>query len=137
MSASLIALVTSLGPALLGVIGRVLFTDPRPLRSLKRHAKLLADLPEGAKEPIVELLATEARIYANRTLRRSQRKLNGSNLAALIVVGLFTAGIIYGGSILALQLSWWWWIPTAGIGLFLILLVSFGFKDFWTYPDDE
>lgn len=137
MSASLIALVTTLGPTLLGIFGRLLFTDPRPLRSIKRHAKLLEELPDEAKPPIIGLLVTETTSYAGKTIRRSQRTLNGSNLAALIIVGLIAAGVIYGGAILAVQLSWLWWIPTAAIGLFLILLLTIGgFSDFWKYPDE-
>lgn len=135
MSASLIALLTALGPALLGVLGRIFFTDPRRLRDIKRHAQLIKDLPDRAKPPIEELLATETQEYADRTLRRAQRKLNGGNLGALIVVGLFTAGIIYFGVLLALSVSPWWWIPTGIIGAFLLALTSAGFgKNFWTYP---
>lgn len=138
MSASLIALVTALGPALLGVIGRVLFTDPRRLRSMKRHAQLLSELPDEVKEPILSLVTAEAKDYANRTLQRSRRTIDGGNLGALIVVGLFTAGIIYVGVLLALSLSAWWWIPTGLVGAFLLALTSAGFgKNFWRYPEDE
>jgi hypothetical protein len=136
MTASLIALLTALGPALLGVLGRVFFTDPRRLREIKRHAQLIKELPDSAKSAIEELVAAETRDYADRTLRRSQRKLNGGNLGALIVVGLFTAGIIYVGVLLALSVSPWWWIPTGLIGAFLLALTSAGFgKNFWTYPE--
>lgn len=138
MTAGLIALVTALGPALLGVVGRVLFTDPRRLRRLKRHAQLLESLPTEVREPILELLQAETRSYANRTLRRASRKLNGSNLGALIVVGLFSAGVIYAGVLLALGVSVWWWIPTGVIGALLLGITSAGFsKDFWIYPPDE
>lgn len=138
MTAGLIALVTALGPALLGVVGRVLFTDPRRLRRLKRHAQLLESLPTEVQGPILELLQAEATAYANRTLRRAARKINGSNLGALIVVGLFSAGVIYAGVLLALGVSVWWWIPTGVIGALLLGVTSAGFsKDFWTYPQEE
>ncbi|MFJ3383611.1 MULTISPECIES: hypothetical protein [unclassified Curtobacterium] len=138
MSTSLIALATAIGPAVLGVLGRLLFTESRPLRSIKRHAQLLAELPAAAKPALEEVIVAETRRYADRTLDRARRKLNGGNLSALIVVGIFTAAVIYFGVVLALQVSGWWWIPTSVIGLFLLLLTGAGFgKNFWTYPEEE
>lgn len=138
MSAILGTILAAVGPALLGILGRAAFADPRPLRSMKRHSKLLETLPDAAKEPIEKLLTAEATVYASRRLRRSQRKVNGSNLGGLITFIILSGLLMWGGIQLATAVSSLWWIAVVIVAVFTLLIGLFGFsKEFWTYPEDE
>lgn len=117
-------------PVLLGVIGPLTSREAggRQYRRVRRHAHLRGLLGDGssAAERMDALLDSEIKMLADR----QSRKLNGANLAAIVVVSIFGAAISFG---LVTWAQWsvgfWAWVAWIVFGawtLFIVLLVFVG-----------
>ncbi len=86
-------------PILLGVIGPVVSREAggREYRRVKRHAQLRSLLTDGsdAAKKMDVLLDHEVGRFADRSVTRASRKLNGGNLAAIVVVSLFGGAVSF------------------------------------------
>lgn len=101
----------------LTVFGSVIVALARP-DSAPREVRLLTRLAEATAHVSVETpggralddaLAEVAAAYAEKARIRRTRKVNGNTVAALIIVGLAAAAVVYGLSVFAV------WIGTFGV----------------------
>ena len=130
-------IVATISP-LLAFLSRFIFErrDPSAFRRIKRHAELWQILPEEAGADFARLLNSETSQYVDRRLRKAERKLNGSTLAALIFVGLLTAGLTW--PLVSLALVFWpAWILAGAVALFGALLMIVGLGQLYRYPSTD
>lgn len=136
----------------------------RAFRNILRHASLLDSLPVEARSELRKLITLETNQYASRKLisleaklnpsgmsksslrklKRSQRKLDGGNLAVLILVAALTSGVVYGLSLGAIGLGSWGtplgvivWIVTYLVAVFGVLLSFAGVSQLYNYPAES
>ena len=134
LDSNLAVLSGLMAPILLGIVGPLMQRDAggRELRRIRRHAHLRSLLSDGseAASKLDDLLALETERYASRISLRIGRKIDGGNLAAIIVVSLIGGGISFGLVTWAQALSggWAWllWIVFGAWTLFVLLLVLVG-----------
>jgi hypothetical protein len=110
--------------------------DPSAVRSMSRHAKLYEALPEESREPIRKLLEFEAANYARTLMRKGTRKLNGGNLAAVIVVAVLTGVVEY----VLVYIAFTWWPASLMAGAvfgFSAALLSVGARQMYVYEDGD
>ena len=93
-------------------------------RRLVGHLGLLErPVPEATKPLIEELIVRESAELVARDTRRLTRRLDGSNLAAIVIVAVVGGGITYG----LWQLDHWSWRVLAGlVGVFAFLMIAIG-----------
>lgn len=76
-------------------------------RDLRRHSKLLTELPpEADKTPLLRLVNAEAQAIYAQSEKRLHRRLDVGNLAAVIVVLLVSTGVVWFLWGLDLQRHW-------------------------------
>ena len=132
-----VAVLAALATPVLAFVGKFAFDrrDPGAYRSLKRHAELYELVPNSAKPALESLLKAEAERYSNRRIRHSTRKIKGSSLATLIVVGVATALITW--PIVAWALLFWpAWILASLVALFGAALMLAGSFQLFEYPGE-
>ena len=137
MADTLITVLTAVGPPALAIAGKIVLAnrEPTQLKRMKRHAELVENLPPGAQTHMERLLAAEAENYADDQIFRMKRKLDGGTLAALIFVGVLTAGVIVLGFALAASFSApWIHFVTGTIAAFGLLLMLVGLGQIWKEP---
>lgn len=134
----LVATLTAIAPPALAIVGKFLLANREParLKRMKRHGELLEHLPAGAKGHMERLLGAEAEAYADDQIFRMRRRLDGGTLAALIFVGVLTAGAIVGGFALAGLWGWWIHFVSGTVALFGLLLMIVGVGQVWKMPSD-
>lgn len=117
-------------PILLGVIGPLISREAgsREYRRVKRHAQLrslLADGSDAAKKMDV-LLEHEVGRLADRSSTRTSRKLNGGNLAAIVVVSLI-GGLVSFGLVTWAQAGtgFWAWVAWIAFALWTFSVLVF------------
>lgn len=121
-------------PLLLGVVKPLMEREAggRELRRIRRHAHLRSLLPNEseAASKLDLLLASEIELFTARVSNRIERKIDGENLATIIVVSLIGGGISFGLVTWAQAVSgvWAWllWIVFATWTLLVLLLVFVG-----------
>jgi len=117
-------------PVLLGVIGPLTSREAggRQYRRVRRHAQLRGLLGDGssAAKRMDVLLDSEIQLLAER----QSRKVNGANLAAIVIVSILGAAISFGLVTWAQGSDGFWaWIAWVLVGawtLFIVLLVLVG-----------
>lgn len=105
---------------------------------MKEHAEIASKLAEGsdARKSVEALVKFQADILLRRAESKANRKINGGNLAAAIVLTCLTGGVIYAG-ILLVQLVWpsgFGWVPLVVlivIGGFLLALTATGYASMY------
>lgn len=139
MADPLVAALTAIAPPALAVIGKFILSNREPtrLKRMKRHSELLEHLPDEAREHMSRLLGQEAETYADDQIFRMRRKLDGGTLAALIFVGVLTAGAIVLGFALAGPWGWWIHFVTGTVALFGLLLMIVGLGQVWKVPGEK
>ena len=106
--------------------------DPAAVRSMKAHSKLHESLPESARGAILELIQFEAERYAAEQKRKGSRTVNGSAVAAFVLISLVTGACLYG--LISLGFIWWGgFILAAIVGIFGALLLIVGAPQLVTY----
>lgn len=138
MADPLIAALTAIAPPALAIVGKFALANREParLKRMKRHSDLLEHLPETAKGHMERLVDSEAKTYADDQIFRMRRKLDGGTLAALIFVGVLTAGAIVAGFALAGLWGWWIHFLSGTVALFGLLLMIVGLGQVWKLPDE-
>lgn len=112
-------------------------------RRIRRHIDLLEHLPAGSdKAQLAELIDQEVAKVVDRDRRWISRKLDGGNLAAMIVVSVLGAALATGAWVLGVHLGGWLKIAL-GILSALILLATLlfagigGGTQLWKSDDAE
>jgi len=96
-----------------------------------------------ALEHLDSLLVNEAKALEERETYRLTRKLNGGNVAALIIVALAGGGVVYGlisGAIATSDVPAWPWVFIAFavlVGIFTIALAAVGLGTLYAPPRDK
>lgn len=129
------------------VIGPILRGEAsgRLAKRIAAHADLRQKL-EGnsvALQHLDSLLTSESQVLNERETYRLTRKLNGGNVAALVVVALVGGGLVYGlvsGAIAASALPVLPWVVVALavlVGVFTIGLAAVGLGTLYAPPRDK
>lgn len=121
-------------PLLLAVVGPMLERDGggRDLKRIKRYAQLRSMLVDGseAASNLDSLLAEETGVLVDRNLPRVGRKLDGSNIAAIVFVSLIGGAASFGLVTWAQHTVGFWsgvlWFAFYGWTVFILLLVFIG-----------
>ncbi|MCD2134735.1 hypothetical protein LQ424_23260 [Rhodococcus qingshengii] len=108
--------------------------DESQVQRIKRFIDLLDQIPDDAKPPLDELIKREVASFAEKQTRRSTRKLNGPNMAALVIVGSITAFFVWGCTSLALNVHGAWWVGTALFGALGLAFMGVGVGQLYKYP---
>lgn len=93
-------------------------------RQIASHGEIIKNLPEGpARDGLLEVLATEVKVLAQRVEERLYRRLDRNNLAAIIAVLVV--------STIVAVVVWRWhpaahWLDVAS-GIFAVLVGALGF----------
>jgi hypothetical protein len=132
-----LALVASAIPPLLAASAKFISDghDGARVRRIKRYVELLQSLPESADAaPIVGQLNAEVTAFADGQARLSSRKLDGSTVAALVFVGIMTAGLTWAGVYGSLNFHWLIWLPTGLVAACGVALMAVGVGQLYKYP---
>mgnify|MGYP002886435090 FL=1 len=131
-------------PILLGIVKPMVAreAESRELRRIRQHAQLRSLLPDdgdAAKEMDL-LLKVEVAKLSSRTRSVLNRKINKSNLAAIMLVSVVGGCISYVLALLAQTNLWGWsiffWILFIIWILIVFIFVFFGgMPNFYTYSD--
>ena len=132
-------------PMLLGVVKPVvaaLGSESRELRRIRQHAQLRSLLPDDgdAAKEMDALLKVEVAKLSSRTRSVLNRKVNKSNLAAIMLVSVVGGCISYVLALLAQTNLWGWsiffWILFIIWILIVFIFVFFGgLPNFYTHND--
>ncbi len=133
IAAILVPLVTALASIMQARAGSV--------RGMKEHAEIASKLTEGseARKSVEALVKFQADVLLRRAESKANRKLNGANLAAAIVLTALTGAVLYAG-ILLVQWAWptgFGWVPlitVVGVGIFLLALTATGYASMYNPP---
>ncbi|MHA6739404.1 hypothetical protein [Rhodococcus erythropolis] len=109
--------------------------DESQVQRIRRFIELLDQIPDDAKAPLQELVRREVASFAEKQTRRSTRKLNGPNMAALIIVGAITAFFVWGCTSLALNTHGAWWVGTVLFGTVGLVFMGAGVGQLYKYED--
>lgn len=121
-------LLTAIVPPLLALVGKLFADrDPGAIRRMRRHAKLAAEMPKDspAEGHLNRLLEAETGRYADEFIKKATRKINGTNLAAMIFVAVIVAGLTYLITLGAL-VFWPLYFVSGGLALFGVLFILIG-----------
>lgn len=132
-------LTVVIGPLLRGEV------SSRLVKRIASHADLRQKLEgnSAALTNLDSLLATETAALMERETYRLTRKLNGSNMAALIFVALAGGGLVYGFISIAVTLSevpvlyWVFFVLAVLAGLLSISLAAVGVGTLYAPPKES
>ena len=131
-------LIGSIVVPLFGVIWKVTNDrkDPGAIRRMRRHSDLYGVLPGEAKDQLLPLIVHEARTYAAKNLRKVQRRLDGSAVAALIFFAVVTGLLLY--PLISGGLKFWPLFILAGlVALLGLLFIIIGSQQIFKYDEAE
>lgn len=136
---SVAILTVVIGPLLRGEISgqlpKRIATHSDMRQNLKGNAEAIAHLDA--------LLTSETRVLKDREMHRLTRKLNGGNVAALILVALVGGGVVYGLVSAAVAFAdrpvifWLFIVVAVLVGLFAIALAAAGLGTLYEPPREK
>lgn len=129
------ALVTSVG-AVLALLGRFR-SYPRSRTGLKELVSIYDSLPDEAQGDLLPAIKRLSKDYAKDAQWLATRKINGPNLAALVLIAAIGVAGLWGLSWAAQTLSWLFWPAFGAWGAILIAFLAVGWQQFYKEPGGE